>query len=194
MKDYDFLVILQGSTYEGPELERLYRWVENGGVLITHNLGVPSTVEGDLSLGLRLMAFEPTVSPLEKELGGRMCRTGKGCVVMLPVCANRKGYFGDDRWADDHKDHPATHPAFWEMLTKTLANASKLDVGVEDYAIFDGVRDEVYGALMERAGVRGVMFFSQVNSDVTKTVRLPGGRSKNVIVPAGQMVFAPFEG
>jgi len=33
-----------------------------------------------------------------------------------------------------------------------------------------------------------------VNSDVTKTIRLPGGRSKNVIVPAGQMVFAPFEG
>ncbi|OQB42729.1 MAG: Beta-galactosidase III [Candidatus Latescibacteria bacterium ADurb.Bin168] len=194
MEDYDFLVILQGSTYEGPELERLYRWVENGGVLITHNLGVPSTVEGDLSLGLRLLAFEPTVSPLEKELGGRICRVGKGCAIMLPVCANRKGYFGDDRWADDHKDHPATHPAFWDMLTETLANASRLDVGLEDYAIFDGVQDEVYGALMERAGVRGVMFFSQVNSDVTKTIRLPGGRSKNVIVPAGQMVFAPFEG
>jgi hypothetical protein len=194
MRDFDFLVVLQGTTYEGAELARIVEWVENGGVLITHNIGIPTTVEGDLSLGLRLMTVNAKPTAFETELGARINRVGKGCVVMFPTSANRKGYFGDDRWADDHKDHPATDPEFWTMLTKTLSNASKLGAGTKDYPVVDGAKDEVYGAIMEKNGVPGVLYFSQVNSDVEKTVLLPGGMTQKVLVPAGQMVFSAFAG
>jgi len=197
MKDYDFLVVLQGTTYEHDELARLVGWVEKGGVLITHSIGIPATVEGDMSLGQKLMAFGAKPTALETKLGARIATVGAGRAVMYPRSANLKGWHGDERWDRDHKDHPATHPGFWKMLTATLARASELGTGLADYPIIDGEKDEVYGAIMEKNGKPGILYFSQTERDVVKRPVLPGKgsaarRSAKVVVPAGELLFVPF--
>jgi len=187
MKDFDFLILLQGTTYEREELERIVAWVQAGGVLITHNHGVPATVEGDMSLGQRLMAFDDDPTALETRLGARIATVGRGRVVMFPRSADLKGWHGDDRWDKDHKDHPATHPGFWRMITATLANASALGTGLADYPVIDGEKDEVYGALMEHEGRPGILYFSQIERDVEVRPLIPGKQAAKVVVPAGQL-------
>jgi hypothetical protein len=192
MKQYDFLVVLQGATYEQEELERLVEWVASGGVVITHNIGIPTTVEGDTSLGGKLLAFGDAPSALERKLGARIAKVGNGRVVMFPRSANLKGWKGDERWKDDHKDHPATHPDFWRMLTATLANASKLGAKPKDYPVIDGEKDEVYGALVEHNGEPGILYFSQTEKDVTVRPRIPGRKVAEAVVPAGQLKYVTF--
>jgi hypothetical protein len=188
-RDMDFIIVLQGTTYEKDELERLVAWVEGGGVLITHNNGTPVTVEGDLSLGRRLFSFPETPTPLEAEFGGRIATVGKGRVVMFPRSADLKGWHGDERWERDHKDHPATRPEFWRMIAHVLENASRLGNGIADYPVIDGEKDEVYGALMERSGRPGILYFSQNQQDVTVQPRIPGKRSAKITVPAGDLLW-----
>jgi len=188
MADYDFLIVLQGIAYEREELERLAKWVEGGGILITHNQGIPTTVEGDLGLGMRLMAFASEPSEVERKLGARIAKVGKGRTVMYNRSANLKGWHGDDRWPRDYKDHPATHPGFWTTVSSTLAHASALGTEIGDYPVIDGEKDEVFGALMEH----GILYFSQVEREVTKRPCVPGKGTAEVVVPPGQLLFVPF--
>ena len=189
MKDYDFLIVLQGTVYEHDELARIASWVEDGGVLITHNIGIPTTIEGDISMGQKLLDFHTNPKKNEIDLGARVATVGKGCTVMLPICANMKGFHGDERWDRDHKDHPSTKPEFWTMLNAVLANASELEVGLPDQPVIDGDRDEVYAALVEHEGVPGVLFLSQSAEDVVKHIAIPGGATKDVTVPAGELLY-----
>ena len=195
LSEYDYVIILQGSTYESDELERLAVWVESGGVIITHDLGVPGTVEGDLSIGARLLGLGN--AQFDKDLDASMARVGKGATAMYPHRADWVGWRGDDRWKDNHHDHPSANPAFWRMVVETLANASKLGANAPDYPIVDGVLDEVFAAIVDHSledgnTERGVMYFSQVEKDVVVTQRLPGGARREVTVPAGQLIFEPI--
>jgi len=192
MRDYDFLIVLQGTVYERDELERVVSWLEGGGIVITHNIGVPTTVEGDLGLGRKLLAFDGKHDRLGAKLGARIASVGKGRTLVFPHCANRKGWYGDWRWERVYRDHPATHPGFWRMITNTLASASALGTGLLDHPIIDGERDGVFGALVEHDSDEGILYFSQIERDVVKRPRIPGGRSLEVVVPAGRILFVPF--
>jgi prepilin-type processing-associated H-X9-DG protein len=193
LDDYDYVIVVQGVTYEADELERLAKWVEDGGVLITHNLGVPATVEGDLTVGAKLLCG----ATLDPVLGAQVAKVGKGCTVVHPQRADWRGWRRDERWKDDHPDHPATNPAFWQTVTATLANASSLGVGLDDYPVIDGALDEVFAALCDHelddgTSERGVLYFSQVQEDVTVHTVLPGNSAGETVVPAGQLVFVPL--
>ncbi len=192
LRNYDFLIVLQGTVYEHGELERLAEWVRRGGVLVTHNIGLPGTVDGDISVGQELMNFPLNPTRLELELDGRIAAIGHGRVVMHTVSADMKGWYGDSRWEGDHKDHPSTKPSFWGMIIGTLSRASELGTGLDDYPILDGERDEVYVSFVEYRGVDGALFFSQRKDDVTKRVTLPGGATGEMVVPAGGLAFLPL--
>ena len=189
MDEYDFLIVLQGAVYEHDELAQLVEWVENGGVLITHNIGIPTTVEGDISMGQKLLTFATNPTAKEIELGARIAKIGSGVTVMFPQCADMKGWWGDERWKDDHKDHPATNPEFWQVITKALGEASSLGAKAADHIVLDGEKDEVYVAVVEEDGKPGLLFLNQNDKDVPKSVKLPGGATKNVTVPAGELLF-----
>ncbi len=193
LDEYDFVIVLQGTTYEQDELERLAAWVKSGGVLITHNLGLPATVEGDTSIGETLFAGGKGVD----FVGGRVNQVGAGYTVLFPHRADRRGWRRDERWADDHPDHPATHPAFWGTITATFANASKIGAKSGDYPVVDGAKNEVYASIFDRdikGNVqRGLLCFSQAQEDVVIYPILPDVGRKTTVVPAGQMIFVPFD-
>jgi len=131
-------------------------------------------------------------SELEATLGARIATVGKGRVVMFPRSADLKGWHGDPRWERDHRDHPATHATFWTLIRGTPANAFALGTGLADHPVIDGEKDEVYGAIVEHGGMRGILYFSQAERDVVKHPRIPGSPQAQVVVPAGRIIFAPF--
>ena len=97
--------------------------------------------------------------------------------MLFPHRADRRGWRRDERWADDHPDHPATHPAFWGTITATLANASKIGVKSGDYPVVDGAKNEVYASIFDRdikGNVqRGLLCFSKAQEDVVIYPILP---------------------
>lgn len=77
LRRYRFLILVHGTLYEKAELENLLKWVKSGGVLISPNLGKPTTPENDPDPDGDLRLSEPGVR-----------RIGRGYVF---VSAERPG-------------------------------------------------------------------------------------------------------
>jgi len=141
---YRFLILLQGNTIRRSTLESIEKWVNAGGILITHDFGPISDetgaewrarLLGGASSGAALQGH-PEVAPQGRRRAASLAgqapeagdagmvehslpnciarRVGGGATASFIGCADLRGTNGD------HKDHPATDPAFLDMIGAIL--------------------------------------------------------------------------
>ena len=160
------------------EIAVLTRWVEGGGVIITDLDASISPLSGDWT------AFGEFFEEASKsESGFEVREIGSGRTAVWPGSVTLNGTRHDERWADDHPDHPATDPVFWDDLVALLRGFSALGDGFADLLIPDGERDEVYATSFSD----GILFYNQSDEDVIKSVQDLDGATHTITVPAGDM-------
>jgi hypothetical protein len=161
-----FLILLQGNTMERAALEAIEAWVEGGGVLIGHEFG---PIEDEEGRDWRSRLFGGGDEVMEN------CRVrpmGRGTAALFPGCADLQGAEGD------HKDHPATRPAFLAMVAAILRHPERLQPGLEPRLDPDGEMDGVFAARTHE----GILYLNTNQEPVEKRIfGLDGERS--VVVP-----------
>lgn len=85
------LLWLDGPVTERPVLEKIVRWVQDGGTLVANMAQPPTDVEGRNDLGLKLFPPVDQDKPMPTTT-----KLGKGLVVNDPMAGN----FGSQRFAD----------------------------------------------------------------------------------------------
>lgn len=115
LERYRFLILLQGNTIRRSALESIEKWVNAGGILITHDFGAISDEGGD-QWRARLFgdAASGEAAPDHPIPNCLVRRVGGGATASFIGCADLRGTEGD------HKDHPATDPAFLDMIAAIL--------------------------------------------------------------------------
>jgi hypothetical protein len=134
LERYRFLILLQGNTIRRSALESIETWVNAGGILISHDFGPicdetgqewRSRLFGGASSGAASLAGQATeaADPGIVEHSLPKCivrRMGHGATASFTRCADLHGTEGD------HKDHPATDPAFLDMIAAILRSPASV--------------------------------------------------------------------
>jgi len=159
------LLLLQGNTVERAALEAITSWVKAGGVLLGHEFGA---IEDEKGTDWRDRLFGGD----EAEENCRVRRMGRGATALFPRCADVSGTQGD------HKDHPATDPAFLAMVGAVLRDPRRLRPDLEGRVDPDGEMDGVFAARVRE----GILYLNTNEEAVEKRIFAPEGE-RTALVP-----------
>ena len=188
LERYRFLILLQGNTMRRAALESIGRWVNAGGVLIAHDFGPISAETGEEWRSRLLGGAGEQVTP-----NCIVRRVGNGATASFTRCADLHGTEGD------HKDHPATDPAFLQMIASILRSPASLLPGGRVGSGFS-LSDELAGRIepdCEMDGVfatrlRDAILYLNTNPHPVEKRITGAGLAQVVAVPPYSILRAPL--
>jgi hypothetical protein len=177
LERYRFLILLQGKTMKRADLEQIEDWLKRGGVLVSHDFG-PICDEAGEEWRERLLGGEgEQVTPDCLVLG-----VGSGAAVSYTRCADLHGTEGD------HKDHPATEPAFLEMIAGILRWPQSVLHDIAPRIEPDCEMDGVFATRLRDA----VLYLNTNAGPVAKRIAGPG-LDQVVRVPGYSILRVPLD-
>lgn len=157
LRNYRLLAYVQGNVTQQAVLEKIARWVKDGGALLTCDIGDVQSIEGDVSIWKSLMPDKlPTLEEVtadgkwDWEKVRELCvrRVGRGITIRLPV-------------------HSEEHELLAEAASHFTHNLSDFGKQFANAPCIDGEVDGISATLLPDR----ILYFTWLDREVTKKIR-----------------------